>query len=91
MQTPKKIPMRTCIACKRERPKREMVRVVRSPEGEISLDGSGKLAGRGAYVCAEEDCILKLGRKKLLNKAFSAPVEDAVYRRLEEEFLGRRP
>lgn len=90
MQTPKKIPMRTCIACKEERPKREMLRVVRSPEGVISLDFSGKLAGRGAYICPKEDCIKKLGQKKLLNRAFSAPVEDSVYQQVLEEFLGNQ-
>lgn len=90
MQTPKKIPTRTCVACRQEKPKREMVRVVRSPEGEISLDFSGKLPGRGAYVCAEEGCIRKLRQKRLLNKAFSAPVADDVYGRIEEEFLGKQ-
>ena len=88
MQPPKKIPMRTCIACREEKPKREMLRVVRSPEGVISLDFSGKLAGRGAYICSCEACIRKLGQKKLLNKAFSAPVDDAVYGKIVEEFLG---
>ncbi len=85
----KKIPMRTCVACRRERPKREMMRIVRTPEGEIDADFSGKLAGRGAYVCPEEGCVLKLGKKKLLAKVFSAPVEDAVYRKIEEEVLGK--
>ncbi len=88
MQPPKKIPMRTCIACREEHPRREMVRVVRSPGGAIFLDFSGKAAGRGAYVCSNESCIKKLGQKKLLNRAFSAPVDDAVYRQIEEEFLG---
>ncbi len=84
----KKIPMRTCIACRTEKPKYELMRVVKNPEGEIVLDFSGKLNGRGAYVCKDAACVKKLGQKKLLNKAFSAPVGDEVYRRIEEEFLG---
>ncbi len=90
MQSSKKIPMRTCIACREEKPKKNLIRVVRSPEGVISLDFTGKLAGRGAYVCADAACIKKLRQKKLLNKAFSAPVEDCVYLKLEEEFLERK-
>ena len=89
MQTPKKIPIRTCIACREEKSKREMLRVVRSAEGIISLDFSGKLSGRGAYVCSNEACIKKLGQKKLLNRAFSAPVDDEIYRRIEEEFASK--
>ncbi len=84
---PKKIPMRTCIACRQEMPKREMLRVVRSPAGEISLDFSGRLPGRGAYICSSEACVKLLGKRKLLHKAFSADVPDDVYRRIEEEFL----
>ncbi len=86
---PRKVPMRTCIACRTEQPKREMVRVCKSPEGVISLDFSGKLPGRGAYVCKQEACIKKLGQKKLLARAFSMPVGPEVYARIEEEFLGR--
>ena len=84
---PKKIPMRTCIACRQEMPKREMLRVVRSPAGEISLDFSGRLPGRGAYICSSEACVKLLGKRNLLHKAFSADVPDDVYRRIEEEFL----
>ena len=82
----KKIPVRTYIACRTEKPKRELVRIVRDPSGNILPDFSGRLAGRGAYVCPDPACIRLLGKKKLLNKAFSAPVDDEVYKRLEEEF-----
>ncbi len=84
----KAVPVRTCIACRLEKPKRELVRVVKTPEGEIRLDLSGKLAGRGAYVCNDAACIRKLGQKKLLARAFSMPVESEIYARIEEEFLG---
>ncbi len=85
---PKKFPVRTCIACRTEKPKRDMLRIVKSPEGIISLDFSGKLPGRGAYICSDAACIRKLAQKKLLNKVFSAPVDEEVYRRIEEEFNG---
>ena len=88
MQMPKKIPMRTCIACREEKPKKEMLRIVKNAAGEIRLDFSGKLAGRGAYICNSEACVKKLGKYKLLHKAFSADVSADIYRAIEEEFLG---
>ena len=84
----KKIPMRTCIACKANKPKKELLRVVKSGE-EIKLDRTGKLNGRGAYVCDCKDCIAKLKKGKLLNRAFSMPVLDEVYDRIVEDFLGK--
>lgn len=89
MPKTKKIPLRTCIACREEKPKKEMLRVVRNAAGEISLDFSGKLPGRGAYICNSEACVKKLGKYKLLNKVFSADVPAAIYARIEEEFLGK--
>lgn len=88
MQKPKKIPMRTCIACREEKPKKEMLRIVKNAEGEIRLDFSGKLPGRGAYICNSEVCVKKLGKYKLLHKTFSANVSEEIYARIEEEFLG---
>ena len=88
MPKPKKIPMRTCIACREEKPNREMRRVVRNSEGVIQLDFSGKLPGRGAYICNSEACVKKLRKYRLLNKTFSADVPEEVYTRIEEEFLG---
>lgn len=80
-----KIPLRTCIACKQMKPKKEMLRIVKTADGEIFPDPTGKAAGRGAYICSEEECRRLLGAKKLLNKAFSAPVEAEVYERIEGE------
>ena len=85
---PRKIPLRTCIACRQEKEKREMLRIVRNAQGEISLDFSGKLPGRGAYICNDEACVKKLRRYKLLHKTFSADVSEEIYARIEEEFLG---
>ena len=86
---PKKIPVRTCIACREEKPKKEMLRIVRSAQGEIRLDFSGKLPGRGAYVCGSEACIKKLRKYRLLNKTFSADVGEEVYAAIEEEFSAK--
>ena len=82
----KQIPIRTCIACRGEKPKREMLRVVRNADGRIDLDFSGKLPGRGAYLCDSVYCVKRLKKYMLLNKAFSAEVPDEVYLRIEEEY-----
>lgn len=84
----KKIPMRTCIACKACKPKKELVRIVKSDDG-ISLDRTGRKNGRGAYVCNCEECVAKLKKGKLLNKTFSMPVSDEVYDALLESFRGK--
>ena len=85
----KKIPMRTCIACRQEKPKRELIRVVKFGE-KISLDKTGKANGRGAYVCNDIECIKKLKKQKLINRAFSCQVEDSTYDEIMEAFLGKQ-
>lgn len=82
----KKIPMRTCIACRAEKPKKELVRVVKTEDG-VKLDLTGRANGRGAYVCNDEGCIAKLKKQKSLNRAFSCQVPDEVYDAITEEFL----
>ncbi len=84
----KKIPMRTCIACKANKPKKELVRIVKNAE-EIKLDRTGRLNGRGAYICDDIECAKKLKKGKLLNRAFSCPVDEKVYDEIMEEFLGK--
>ena len=88
MAKTKSIPMRTCIACREVKPKKEMFRVVRTAEGDILPDPTGKLAGRGAYICGSEQFMKKLSDKKLLNKAFSTAVDATVYAGVEEEVNG---
>ena len=88
MAKTKSIPMRTCIACREVKPKKEMFRVVKTAEGEVLPDPTGKLAGRGAYICGSEQCMKKLSDKKLLNKAFSTAVDATVYAGVEEEVNG---
>ena len=85
----KKVPIRTCIACKTAKPKKELIRVVKFND-EIKLDLTGKLNGRGAYVCNDETCIKKLKKQKLLNRTFSCQVEDSVYDKITEDFLGKQ-
>lgn len=74
----RKIPMRMCVGCREMKPKRELLRVVRSPEGEISFDLTGRKPGRGAYVCRSAVCLNLAIRKKQLERAFSAAVSDEV-------------
>jgi len=81
----KKIPMRQCLGCREMKPKRELIRVVRSPEGAISLDFRGKAPGRGAYVCPNPQCLKKAIKGRALEKAFSASIPPEIYQRLEQE------
>ena len=81
----KKIPMRMCTGCGQMKPKKELVRVVKSPEGEISLDLTGKKPGRGAYVCRSAECLKAARKARRLERAFSCRIPDTVYDRMEEE------
>ena len=80
----KKIPMRQCVGCREMRPKRELVRVVKSPEGEITLDFKGKAPGRGAYVCPNVDCLKKARKAKALERGFDCQIPQEVYDALTE-------
>lgn len=82
---PKKIPMRQCVGCREMKPKREMIRVVRSPEGEVSLDFKGKASGRGAYLCPDSECLKKAKKARALDRAFEVSVPDEVYAQLTEQ------
>ena len=84
----KKTPMRTCIACRAVKPKHELIRIVKSGT-EISLDRTGKKNGRGAYICDDIECLSKLKKGKLLSRTFSCAVDESVYDKLSEEFLGK--
>ena len=80
--------MRSCIACRTSKPKKELVRIVKFGD-EIKADFSGRLNGRGAYVCKDANCIAKLKKQKLLNRAFSCEVQPSVYDVISEEILGK--
>ncbi len=81
----KKIPMRQCLGCREMKPKRELIRVVRSPEGNISLDFKGKASGRGAYICPDPNCLKKAVKARALERAFSAQIPPEIYEKLNEE------
>ena len=81
----KKIPQRQCMGCRERREKRAMIRVVRTPEGEVTLDFSGKKNGRGAYLCPNPDCLKKAIRSKALDRSLEVTIPQEVYDRLEKE------
>lgn len=83
----KKLPMRQCLGCKEMKLKKELIRVVRSPEGEISLDETGKKSGRGAYICPSADCLRKAIKMKAFDKCFDS-VPDEIYLSLERQLNG---
>lgn len=85
---PKKIPLRQCLGCREMKPKNELIRVVRSKTGEISLDFHGKKPGRGAYLCPNQICLQRISKSRALERAFSSKVPDEVYISLESELKG---
>ena len=74
----KKIPMRQCVGCREMLEKRSLVRIVRSPEGEVSLDPTGKKPGRGAYLCKSAECLKKAIKTRALGRALGAEIPDEV-------------
>ena len=81
----RKIPMRQCVGCREMKPKKELIRVVRSPEGEISLDFRGKAPGRGAYLCPDTACLKKAMKSKALDRGFETTIPQEIY----EALIGR--
>lgn len=85
----KKVPMRKCIGCNESKTKKELVRFVRSPEGDISLDLVGKKSGRGAYICPDTECLKKARKSRRLERIFETTVPDSVYEEAER-LLGEK-
>lgn len=81
----RKVPERMCSGCKAHKPKKELIRVVRSPQGEILLDLTGRASGRGAYLCRSLDCLRMARKAKRLERSLECEIPTAVYERLEEE------
>jgi predicted RNA-binding protein YlxR (DUF448 family) len=81
----KKIPMRKCNGCGEQKPKKELVRIVKSPDGEVSLDLTGKASGRGAYICNNADCLQKARKSHRIDKAFEMAIPDEVYEQMLTE------
>lgn len=83
MKTKKRIPMRICVGCGEMKPKRELIRVIKTPEGEIFLDFTGKKSGRGAYLCKSMTCFVAAKKGHRLERSFSCKVEESVYEEME--------
>ena len=81
----KKIPQRQCMGCRERKAKRELIRVVRMTDGNVSLDFSGKLNGRGAYICPQSECLAKARKARSLERSLEVPIPEEVYDRLEKE------
>ena len=84
----KKIPQRQCMGCRERREKRQMIRVVRTPEGNVNLDFGGKMNGRGAYICPDPECLKKALRSKALDRSLEVTIPEEVIARLEKEMEG---
>ena len=81
----KKVPERKCLGCMQAFPKKELIRVVRTPENEVCVDLTGKKSGRGAYICKSLGCLKKARRSKRIDKSLDCTVPDEVYDRMEKE------
>ncbi|MCL6632014.1 MAG: YlxR family protein [Alicyclobacillus herbarius] len=88
MQRQRKVPLRKCVGCQEMFPKRELIRVVLTPEGEIALDATGKRSGRGAYLCGRPECLRQARKRKALERALKTPVPAGVYDELEVRLQG---
>lgn len=82
---PKKIPMRMCLGCGEMRPKKELIRAVKLPEGDVSLDFTGKKAGRGAYICRSSECFEKARKGRRFERSFSCRIDESVYEVMADE------
>jgi predicted RNA-binding protein YlxR (DUF448 family) len=81
----KKVPIRMCCGCGESFPKRELVRIVKSPEGEISLDTTGRKSGRGAYICPKVECVNKAQKNRRIERVFSSAIPNEVYEVIKSE------
>ncbi len=81
----KKIPQRQCMGCRERKAKRELIRIVRGTDGNVTVDFSGKVNGRGAYICPDPECLRKAQKSKALDRSLETPIPDQVYERLAKE------
>ena len=88
---PKKTPMRMCVGCREMKPKKELIRVVRSAEGVVSMDATGKKPGRGAYVCRSAECLRRAIRQKQLERVLEVQLTEEVSRQLQETIAALPP
>ena len=85
IQKIRKIPQRQCLGCNEHKPKRELLRVVKSPDGEISLDFTGKKSGRGAYICHDLRCLKKARKSRRIDRSLDCSISEEIYDRMESE------
>jgi predicted RNA-binding protein YlxR (DUF448 family) len=81
----RKVPMRKCVACRENKPKKELIRIVRSPEGEVSVDLTGKKSGRGAYICNDQTCFEAAKKKNSLANHLDVKIDDQLYETLQKQ------
>ena len=86
----KRQPVRTCIACRKEFAKKDLLRIVKDKDGKFSVDRTGKANGRGAYLCSSLECAKKLNKAKLLDRVFGLTVPSEIYQIIEEELLAKQ-
>ncbi|MCR8656295.1 RNase P modulator RnpM [Paenibacillus endoradicis] len=84
---PRKVPLRKCVACQEMMSKKELIRVVRTPNDEVLIDLSGKKSGRGAYLCGKVTCFKLAKKSKALDRALKQPVGEEIYDQLEQDFI----
>ena len=87
MQKPRKIPQRQCVGCRTMTDKRELVRIVKTPEGEIVLDTTGKKSGRGVYLCPDSECLEKAYKEHRLERSLKTKVSNDIYEALRKDLL----
>jgi len=83
----KKVPLRKCVACQEMMPKKELIRVVRTPDEEVLIDLTGKKSGRGAYLCGKVSCFTLAKKSKALDRALKQSVSDTIYDQLASDFV----
>jgi len=87
----KKVPMRTCVGCSSVKPKKELIRIVRKPTGEVQIDFKGKVSGRGAYICPNLECLNAAIKNKRIEKGLEVKISDEIYQKLREELEKGEP
>lgn len=85
----KKIPQRTCIGCKVKKDKKDLIRIVKNKEGEINIDKTGKMQGRGAYICDDINCLEKTIKSKTLERIFEISIQKEIYEKLRGVIIGK--
>ncbi len=84
----KKMPQRTCMGCNIKKDKKDFIRIVKNKEGEISIDKTGKMPGRGAYLCDDIKCLEKAMKSKRIDKIFETKIDDEIYQKLRGVIIG---